>query len=167
MNQCERELSELSTELQMFRLASESFQITHSDGSAVVESRISRFTDVVDDSLVRIVDVEAMIGCLQSDVAAPHSSSNDSHQLSTEVGELRSAVSQVKDRVQLFESRIVSSFSPLFAEFDTKRFQLLWRGNRDGFTSSEFHHRCCGHENTLTIIEDTKGNIFGDFTPLK
>jgi hypothetical protein len=28
-----------------------------------------------------------------------------------------------------------------------------------------FHDRCDGHANTVTVIEDTRGNIFGRFTP--
>jgi hypothetical protein len=66
-----------------------------------------------------------------------------------------------------FASLIVSQFPGLFAEFDGKRFALLWRGSRDGFGASDFHGRCDGHANTLTIIEDTKGNIFGGFTPVE
>jgi hypothetical protein len=42
----------------------------------------------------------------------------------------------------------------------------LWRGSRDGFTAQEFHRRCDSHANTLTLISDTDGNIFGGFTPL-
>jgi hypothetical protein len=30
---------------------------------------------------------------------------------------------------------------------------------------SEFHARCDGHPNTLTLVRDTRGNIFGGFTP--
>jgi hypothetical protein len=42
----------------------------------------------------------------------------------------------------------------------------LWRGSRDGFGASVFHRQCEGHANTLTVIRDTDGNIFGGFTPL-
>jgi hypothetical protein len=48
-----------------------------------------------------------------------------------------------------------------------KRFNLLWRGSRDSFTSEEFHRRCDGHANTLTLILDTDGNVFGGFTPVE
>jgi hypothetical protein len=65
------------------------------------------------------------------------------------------------------DSLIVSDFPPLFEEFRAKRFNLLWRGSRDGFTVGEFHLRCDGRANTLTLISDTKGNIFGGFTPVK
>jgi hypothetical protein len=66
-----------------------------------------------------------------------------------------------------FDSRIISDFPEMFAEFRVKRVSLLWRGSRDGFKAQEFHGRCDGHANTLTVILDTKGNIFGGFTPLE
>jgi hypothetical protein len=65
------------------------------------------------------------------------------------------------------ESAIVSGLPFLFSEFRGKQFSLLWRGGRDGFGARDFHRRCDGHANTLTLIEDRKGNIFGGFTPLE
>jgi hypothetical protein len=65
------------------------------------------------------------------------------------------------------DSLIVASFSPLFGEFCGKRFALLWRGSRDGFGAQDFHRRCDGRANTLTLILDTGGNVFGGFTPLE
>jgi hypothetical protein len=64
-------------------------------------------------------------------------------------------------------SRIIPSFPPLFDEFRGKRFALLWRGSRDGFGAQDFHGRCDGRANTLTLILDTRGNVFGGFTPLQ
>jgi hypothetical protein len=65
------------------------------------------------------------------------------------------------------DSQIVTEFPRLFEEFQSKHFKLLWRGSRDGFNATEFHHRCDGHANTLTLIQDTNDNIFGGFTPVK
>jgi hypothetical protein len=65
------------------------------------------------------------------------------------------------------ESLIVGEYPALFEEFRAKRWVLLWRGSRDSFTSGEFHRRCDGRANTLTLILDTKGNIFGGFTPVE
>jgi hypothetical protein len=64
------------------------------------------------------------------------------------------------------ESVIISDFPAIFAEFRWKRFSLLWRGGGQGFRASRFHFRCHGHAHTLTVILDTKGNIFGGFTPV-
>ena len=45
------------------------------------------------------------------------------------------------------------------------KFNLLYQGNRDGFTAEAFHSKCDGHANTLTIIKPTNSpNIFGGFT---
>jgi hypothetical protein len=64
-------------------------------------------------------------------------------------------------------SQIISDIPEIFADFQGKWSSLLWRGSRDGFSASEFHRRCDGHANTLIVILDTKGNIFGGFTPAK
>jgi hypothetical protein len=101
-------------------------------------------------------------------------------QLSTEFIELQKEVLTLKAQiatmsltvtsspsVRSFDSLIISDFPEIFAEFRAKRFKILWRGSRDGFKAKEFHGRCDGHANTLTVILDTKGNIFGGFTPLE
>jgi hypothetical protein len=62
---------------------------------------------------------------------------------------------------------IISDFPDIFAEFRGKRFWLLWQGDRDGFRAREFHRCCDGHTDTLTVILDQQGNVFGGFTPLE
>jgi hypothetical protein len=62
---------------------------------------------------------------------------------------------------------IVPDFPAIFEEFREKKFTLLWRGSRNGFGVRDFHRRCDGHANTLTVILDTQGNIFGGFTPVE
>jgi hypothetical protein len=65
-----------------------------------------------------------------------------------------------------FDSAIISDIPELFSDFGGKHISLLWRGGRDGFDAQNFHDRCDGHAPTLTLIEDTAGNIFGGFTPV-
>jgi hypothetical protein len=60
----------------------------------------------------------------------------------------------------LQESRLLTSLTGL----ESKYFSLLWRGSRDGFEPSIFHNRCDGHPNTLTLIENTHGYVFGGYT---
>jgi hypothetical protein len=64
------------------------------------------------------------------------------------------------------ESLIVPDFLPVFEKFRAKRFNFLWQDSRNVFTAGEFHH-CDGRANTLTLILDTEGNVFGGFTPVK
>jgi hypothetical protein len=69
--------------------------------------------------------------------------------------------------VPSFDSQIISKFPEIFPEFRGKRFSLLWRGSSDGFKAKVFHRRCDGHANTLTVILDAEGNIFGGFTAVE
>jgi hypothetical protein len=69
-------------------------------------------------------------------------------------------------RSSRLNSMIVSELPPILNQFQNNSFHLLWRGSRDGFAADDFHSRCDGHRNTLTLISDWKGNIFGGFTPL-
>jgi hypothetical protein len=66
-----------------------------------------------------------------------------------------------------FDSLIVSHFPNIFAEFLPMRFSLLWQGSRDGFGARDFHSRCDGDANSLTVILDTNGNVFGGFRPVE
>jgi hypothetical protein len=45
------------------------------------------------------------------------------------------------------------------------KWSLLYRGTRDGFGAADFHAKCDGHSNTLTIIKAAESSyIFGGFT---
>jgi hypothetical protein len=68
--------------------------------------------------------------------------------------------------VSRFESLIVKDYPKILEEFERKKWKLLYRGSRDGFRSSNFHEKCDGQSNTLTLIETTTGFVFGGFTPL-
>ncbi len=65
----------------------------------------------------------------------------------------------LKGEQKLLELIELCEFSP------NDKWSLLYRGTRDGFDGSDFHSRCNGHSNTLTILK-AKGsyNIFGGFT---
>jgi hypothetical protein len=83
-----------------------------------------------------------------------------------EIDNFRMALKEARELAQPggWNSAIVPDFPRLMK---TKQFTLLWRGSRDGFRCLDFHSRCDGHPNTLTVILDTNGNIFGGFTPVE
>jgi hypothetical protein len=74
--------------------------------------------------------------------------------------------SSVSTNLPALDSQILSVFPEIFAEFGAKRFGLLWRGSRDGFEARTFYRLCDGRSDTVTVILDTTGNIFGGFTPV-
>ncbi len=49
---------------------------------------------------------------------------------------------------------------------ENKTFFLLWRGSRDGFDALTFHRLCDGQANTVTVIKNTNGFIFGGYTSI-
>jgi hypothetical protein len=59
------------------------------------------------------------------------------------------------------DSSIISSIPSLLDEFNEKQYELLYRGSRDGFESVTKHRLVDGHSHTLTLIETTRGYIFG------
>jgi hypothetical protein len=63
------------------------------------------------------------------------------------------------DERQMSELIDLCEFSP------NDKWSLLYRGTRDGFGSSDFHLRCDGHSNTLTILKAKYSSyIFGGYT---
>ena len=66
------------------------------------------------------------------------------------------------------KSLILTEKQPLelvkLCDFHSKdKFKLLYRASEDGFESKDFHTKCDGHANTLTILK-ANGFIFGAFT---
>jgi hypothetical protein len=117
----------------------------------------------VDSKLTR---VESKVNPFDSTIVQMHSKVNELNPFNSAVGQLRVDVGTLKNRTGAWDSLIVSEFPPLFEEFRAKRFNLLWRGSCDGFTAREFR-RCDGRANTLTLISDINGNVFGGFTPVE
>jgi hypothetical protein len=165
--QTERELTQLAAEVRSVRSGSE----------AVLEG-LSRRADAAEELLsreaVEVTALGAVAESAQKDSALAlerlSRGEADVALLAAEreaVGQLLADVTSLKNWTGWLDSRIVTEFPPLFEEFRTKRFNLLWRGSRDGFTAQKSHLRCDGCANTLTLISDTKGNVFGGFTPVK
>ena len=46
------------------------------------------------------------------------------------------------------------------------RFELLYRGSRNGMMAAAFHRLCDGKTDTISVIKDTKGNVFGGFADI-
>jgi hypothetical protein len=63
-------------------------------------------------------------------------------------------------------SKILTTFPTVLNEFKSKQARLIYRGSDDGFGSSNFHSKCDGISNTITIILTTDDFIFGGFTPI-
>jgi hypothetical protein len=63
-------------------------------------------------------------------------------------------------------STILPALPPILHVCEGRELRLLWRGSEHGFSGPEFHRRCDGHPNTITLVADVAGNVFGGFTPV-
>jgi hypothetical protein len=76
--------------------------------------------------------------------------------------------SNLKQHDSIFGSNILdrqnkSAINELCEFPSSKKWKLQYRATRDGFTGENFHSKCDGIANTLTIIKSEHGNIFGGF----
>ena len=44
--------------------------------------------------------------------------------------------------------------------------KLLFRGTRDGMNAQSFHNKCDNNGETITLIQNDKGNIFGGYASI-
>ncbi len=68
----------------------------------------------------------------------------------------------INDEQQCLELIKLCEFSP------NDKFRLLYRATRDGFCSNDFHFKCDGHSNTLTILRAKESEfVFGGFASVE
>jgi hypothetical protein len=168
--------SKVSTDLLkqfLSALKGESIEVTKSNLSGF-SSLCSEFGFELKSPSYRLTQVEVSIEELKNEMKQLSNQMTEiqglpslTTQLSESFTQLQADVSMLKKWTRVPESEIVSDFSDLFSEFRGKHFEILWRGSSDGFKVKEFHRRCDGHKNTVTVILDTEGNIFGGFTPVE
>ena len=66
--------------------------------------------------------------------------------------------SRIIDRDQIVEFMNLCEFP------EGQKFQLRYRASEHGFSSDDFHAKCDGIKNTLSIIKSANNNIFGGYT---
>ena len=67
----------------------------------------------------------------------------------------------------LKESKREKEFLSKICEWtNCKKFELIYRGSRDGMTSANFHQKCDNKNPTVVLYQNTKDSIFGGYTSL-
>jgi hypothetical protein len=156
-------------------------QLCQEFGYEELGRRVTEFRESSDSTVPtrELLNAIARVSQLEHQVAALETQNRELiariDDLATEVGYLRegNAASRAEPQpsagpiVPGWDSLIVPEFpTQLLRDFRKKRFRLLWRGTRDTFSANQFHSRCDGRSNTLTIIMDSSGSVFGGFTPV-
>ena len=72
-----------------------------------------------------------------------------------------------KDSIILEKSTRKEEFVSKILEWSGyKKMDLLFRGTRDGMNAKSFHSKCDNNGETITLIENDKGNIFGGYASI-
>jgi len=85
--------------------------------------------------------------------------------------ESKSDIYKIKtlDRIDsniLNESRGNEFINKLYEWIGYKKMELIYRGTRDGMTSNSFHNKCDNKGESITLIKNEKGNIFGGYASI-
>ena len=71
------------------------------------------------------------------------------------------------DSVILNESKKRDEFLKKLNEWcKFKEMELIYRGSKDGMTGKDFHKKCDNKGETITLIKNEKGNIFGGYASI-
>ena len=68
------------------------------------------------------------------------------------------------DIMKYFELNLIETGIKKKQNKTIKKFTLLFRASRDGYSSSNFHSKCDGKMNTLILVETTNRRRFGGYT---
>jgi hypothetical protein len=61
------------------------------------------------------------------------------------------------------DSLVFVDFPAIVEDFKQQKCALLCSGSLDGFQAKEIHRRCERDPNTMTIVLNTNGTMFGEF----
>lgn len=78
-------------------------------------------------------------------------------------------IDALKELLLFYDSNILSGSLKQqlikLCDFKLKQnWRLIYRASQDGFSSANFHAKCDGIANTLTIVKTIQGNVFGGYT---
>ena len=85
----------------------------------------------------------------------------------SQIKEVETSKEESIDSSILLESGRAQEFSEeIYKWCECKKFELLFRGTRDGMTANEFHRKCDNQGPTITLIKNNKDHIFGGYASI-
>ena len=64
----------------------------------------------------------------------------------------------------LLERKQIKELMSLCEFSKDQKWNLIYKGSKDGFKASDFHSKCDDKSNTLVIVKSSNGNVFGGYT---
>ncbi len=76
---------------------------------------------------------------------------------------LGSLLSQVNFTSAILSNKQLKALIKLCNFSESQKWKLIYKASEDGFAAVNFHSKCDGKKNTLTVIKSSNGNVFGGF----
>ena len=132
------------------------------------ESLKKKFEDYKNFTENKIKELEALIKKLSENVKSNFEFYNGEYNTSDEIVKLKEKKTQFKEKIdtnimKYNELYLIENGVKEKLKKNIKKFKLLFRASNDGFSASNFHSKCDGKSNTVTLVETLNGKRFGGF----
>ena len=114
----------------------------------------------------KIKELEALIKKESETLKANFEFNNAEYKTIDEIVKLKSKFEKIKDTriIKYNELNLIETGVKNKLNKKIKKYTLLFRASKDGFKAGNFHSKCDGKNNTVTLVEATNGKRFGGFT---
>ena len=114
----------------------------------------------------KIKELEALIKKESETLKANFEFNNAEYKTIDEIVKLKSKFEKIIDTriIKYNELNLIETGVKNKLNKKIKKYTLLFRASKDGFKAGNFHSKCDGKNNTVTLVEATNGKRFGGFT---
>ena len=113
----------------------------------------------------KIKELEALIKKESETLKANFEFNNAEYKTIDEIVKLKSKFEKIDTRIIKYnELNLIETGVKNKLNKKIKKYTLLFRASKDGFKAGNFHSKCDGKNNTVTLVETTNGKRFGGFT---
>ena len=114
----------------------------------------------------KIKELEALIKKESETLKANFEFNNAEYKTIDEIVKLKSKFEKIIDTriIKYNELNLIETGVKNKLNKKIKKYTLLFRASKDGFKAGNFHSKCDGKNNTVTLVETTNGKRFGGFT---
>lgn len=135
----------------------------------IIEKQQKEFNDYKNYSEIKFKELEALIKKESENLKFNIEYYNDVYLNSDEINKNKAEEAKFKEDVgtnimKYNELYLIETGIKNKQKKKIKKFKLLFRASRDGYDAQNFHDKCNGKGNTLTLVKTTTGRRFGGFT---
>ena len=133
-----------------------------------IDNLKKEFKDYKNFTENKIKELESLIKNLSENIKNNIEFYNGEFKTSDEIVKLKTLKTKFKEKIdtnimKYNELFLIENGVKANLKKNIKKFTLLFRASKDGFSASNFHSKCDGKNNTVTLVETLNGKRFGGF----